>query len=415
MGSDVPNSNGPVESISAIIFEPLGFAGGQGAEEDLRRALDKLGVPFEIVAAAWGHGSDYASAFWEAVARCSGTFLITLDGELSQDPNFVRNFWAVRHRADLIIASRFDPGGAYLGPLWRWVLARLGNGFGRWVLSLPYRDLTSSLRMYRRSALEEIRPLSQARGFDLLVEAVVLLHGEGRSICELPFVDFRRRPEVSRARVGQVGIAVLGCLVRLWKLRNSLVSADYDDRAFNSRILFQRYWQRRRVRAMTRLVDSPDGIVDVGCGSGKIVQSFPTAVGVDILLKKLRFLRPHNSKLVAGDIVALPFRDGAFRTAVCSEVVEHVPFDERIFAELARVLRPGGQLVLSTPDYGRLRWRVAEWLYARLMPGGYGHEHVEHYDQPRLRQCLLAHGLEPVTVRHHFGAIVIIRAQKARS
>jgi 2-polyprenyl-3-methyl-5-hydroxy-6-metoxy-1,4-benzoquinol methylase len=38
---------------------------------------------------------------------------------------------------------------------------------------------------------------------------------------------------------------------------------------------------------------------------------------------------------------------------ICSEMLEHVPFDARIFTELARVLRPGGTLIVGTPDYGR--------------------------------------------------------------
>jgi SAM-dependent methyltransferase len=47
---------------------------------------------------------------------------------------------------------------------------------------------------------------------------------------------------------------------------------------------------------------------------------------------------------------ALPFRDGAFATAIASEVLEHLPNAEVALAELWRILRPGGKLVGSVPS-----------------------------------------------------------------
>ena len=97
-------------------------------------------------------------------------------------------------------------------------------------------------------------------------------------------------------------------------------------------------------------------VLDVGCGSSRIVGSTPM-VGLDIVLAKLRYARRYGNPLVHGSIFELPFKDCAFDCVICSEVIEHVPADERVFSELERVLEPGGRLILGTPDYVRRRWR----------------------------------------------------------
>src|SRR6185436_7405054 len=122
--------------------------------------------------------------------------------------------------------------------------------------------------------------------------------------------------------------------------------------AFNSLIWPQRYWQRKRFQIITEFVDSPTDLLDIGCGSSKIIQAFPGAIGLDIQLKKLRYLLRRHSRLILGSAFLLPFADASFRTVICSQVIEHIPFSPSLFDEFRRVLRPGGVLILGTPDYG---------------------------------------------------------------
>src|SRR5207253_88977 len=82
-----------------------------------------------------------------------------------------------------------------------------------------------------------------------------------------------------------------------------------------------------------------------------------------------------------GSIFELPFKDASFDCVICSEVIEHVPADEKVFSELLRVLEPGGRLILGTPDYDRWRWRALEWVYGKVSPGGYADEHITHYSR----------------------------------
>src|SRR2546423_1384677 len=79
--------------------------------------------------------------------------------------------------------------------------------------------------------------------FAALPEILVRLYAEGYRVAEMPF---QFAPDGSkRAQVRFVGFAwsYLKTLWRLWRLRNSIQSADYDHRAFDSIIPLQRYWQ----------------------------------------------------------------------------------------------------------------------------------------------------------------------------
>lgn len=386
---------------------------------DLKDALSQLRCRYEIrrvryTVAQRSTTSDalggYRAAIEAACEQSSGEFIVMADSFLAADPYFILNFWAMREWADLLIASRFAPGGIYSTDFARRIAARGLNRFCRRVLSLPYHDLTSGYRMYRRSALLELLQHSSSVGYEFLAESIVHLHGLGRVVVEIPFVSRyapRDRSNLPGHHIARALLAHLGCL---WRVRNSVFSADYDERAFNSLIWPQRYWQRKRFSIITSMVRSPGGILDIGCGSSKIIQAFPGAVGLDIQLKKLRFLQRRHTRLVRGSAFKLPFADASFRTVICSEVIEHIPFADSLFDEFRRVLQPDGALILGTPDYGTWRWPAIEWLYSKIVPGGYAHEHITHYTHAQLVELLAARGFQIEQTRTICGAELILRA-----
>src|SRR3989454_8800398 len=110
----------------------------------------------------------------------------------------------------------------------------------------------------------------------------------------------------------------------MWRLRNSVAAADYDYRAFNSPIWLQRYWQRTRHRIILGYLEGHRAILDVGCGSSRILLDLPAATGMDILQNKLRWLKPKHRLLVRGSCDSMPFQDASFAAVINSEVIEHV-------------------------------------------------------------------------------------------
>jgi ubiquinone/menaquinone biosynthesis C-methylase UbiE len=198
----------------------------------------------------------------------------------------------------------------------------------------------------------------------------------------------------------------------MWRLRNSVLSADYDNRAYDSPLWLQRHWQRTRYNIVMGMLDRRDQILDVGCGSGRIIVDLPNAVGLDIVHRKLRWLRSHHRMVVRGSADQLPFPDATFQTIVCSEVIEHIPDRPEVLGEMTRVLRPGGILILGTPDYSRRLWRTIEWIYGKVLPDAYADEHITHFTGASLARRLREAGYEILQQRYLMGSVVIFKARK---
>lgn len=354
-------------------------------------------------------GPGYGIALRAGFDRALGEYVLTIDADGSHDPSLLRVMWPARNTAEVVIASRYVDGGSAEMPRARRVLSRTLNLALRRGLSLPYADLTSGYRLYRRSALAALS--LQASGFDILQEVLIRICAEGYRVREVPFRY--RAPASGRLRwLTRFALSNLKTFGAMWKLRNSIASADYDARAYDSVVPLQRYWQRRRYQVVTSMAAGAERILDVGCGSSRIIGAGPL-VGLDIVLAKLRYARRYGNPLVHGSIFELPFTDASFDCVICSEVIEHVPADERIFDELERVLTPGGRLILGTPDYDRWRWRALEYLYGRLAPGGYADEHITHYSRRNLAAYLLARGMTIERVEYVGGSEMVFSLRKS--
>jgi SAM-dependent methyltransferase len=142
------------------------------------------------------------------------------------------------------------------------------------------------------------------------------------------------------------------------------------------------------------MVDASKPCLDIGCGSSRILGALPEhSVGLDVEQGKLLYARRYSRSLVHGSAFALPFPNKTFEQVVCSQVIEHLPAGEQPFAEMTRVLRDGGHLVLGTPDYDRLSWRFFECLYGFFAPGAYADQHITHYTRDDLIRRMAAYGL----------------------
>ena len=396
----------------------------------MRALMDREQIDFEIVVVD-GNSSDgtreaaselgarvvgerrrgYAGAMETGFAEARGDYVLTLDADMSHDPAFVSRMWRARKQADIIIASRYVHGGiAYTEFLRDWLSRILNFGMRRF-LSMPVRDMSSGFRLYRREALAALK--IESSNFEVQEEILVKAYAQGFSVHEVPFTYFPREAGRSHARVLQFGIDLARAALKLWTLRNSIASADYDDRAFYSIIPIQRYWQRKRHRITTSWARGADRVLDIGCGSSVIIQSLNHAIGMDVSMGKLRFVSRTGTPLARGSAFALPFKDSSFDCVISSQVIEHIIYDESLFSEMWRVLTPGGTLIIGTPDYATRGWRIIEPIYGHLIPGGYRDEHITHYTQESLSQILAQHGFEAEVTDYIVGSELVMRWRKS--
>src|SRR6202022_2534904 len=103
-------------------------------------------------------------------------------------------------------------------------------------------------RSCRRAA--PAAPTLHATSFDILQEILIRMVAAGYTIREVPLRY--RALGTSRAWLARFAMSHFKTFGAMWKLRNSIASADYDARAYQSVVPLQRYWQRRRYQVITK-------------------------------------------------------------------------------------------------------------------------------------------------------------------
>jgi dolichol-phosphate mannosyltransferase len=359
-------------------------------------------------------GSGYGMALRTGFAHAHSEYVLTMDADLSHSPKFIEEVFRRRGEADLIIASRYVEGGDYKMPFVRALLSKALNKVFARGLALDLKDMSSGFRLYRSIVLRSFE--IKNRDFAILQEILVHADCEGFRILEVPFSYHPRQSGRSNAHIIAFGVSYLRTFLELYRLRNSILSADYDHRAHDSVIPPQRYWQRQRYKHVTELIAGEGPVLDVGCGSSAIIGALPDgSIAMDVLFRKLRYNRIFRAARVQGSGFELPIRSGTFSCVLCSQVIEHVPKAGGFLDELVRVLKPGGALILGTPDYANWQWRFIEAVYERVMPGAYADEHISHYTKAELVERFERIGFTVEDVRYILQGELILKMRKPRA
>jgi 2-polyprenyl-3-methyl-5-hydroxy-6-metoxy-1,4-benzoquinol methylase len=152
-------------------------------------------------------------------------------------------------------------------------------------------------------------------------------------------------------------------------------------------------------------------ILEVGCGAGNLLLqatvpgSFPVAL--DLSMQALTFVRsrleeakaheegPEGFTCMQSIGECLPLQDNSFDCVLLSEVVEHLEAPQISIREASRVLRPGGRLLVTTPNY-RSFWPIMEWTVDRLnmAPKMAGEQHISRFHPASLKKLLIESGLK---------------------
>lgn len=163
-----------------------------------------------------GLGTAYKTGFRWALER-DYDLIFEMDSDFSHDPAMLPALAAATDSADLVLGSRYVPGGGTVN--WsrlRQFISQGGSTYTRLILGIPYRDLTGGFKCFRRQVLETIDlDAVNSTGYAFQIEMTYRAHQAGFQIVEVP-ITFRER-QAGQSKMG-VGIMV-EALFRVWKLR----------------------------------------------------------------------------------------------------------------------------------------------------------------------------------------------------
>jgi dolichol-phosphate mannosyltransferase len=167
-----------------------------------------------------GLGTAYLAGFRRALEE-GAQFIFEMDADFSHDPSYLPLLREAADRYDLVLGSRYVPGGGTTD--WgymRQFISRGGNLYAGIILGLPVVDATGGFRCYRREVLETI-PLDSVRsnGYSFQIEMVYRTLRAGFRIGEIPIIFPDRR-------VGQSKMSrriVVEALINVWRLRFGLI------------------------------------------------------------------------------------------------------------------------------------------------------------------------------------------------
>jgi dolichol-phosphate mannosyltransferase len=160
-----------------------------------------------------GLGTAYLAGFRHALEH-GYEVVVTMDADFSHDPRYLPALLAGLPAHDVMIGSRYVPGGGVENwGLHRRLLSRFANFYARTLLGLRARDCTAGFRAYRAEVLRHL-PLDEIRssGYSFLEELIYLVHLAGFTVGETPILFVDRRAgssKISRKEIFRAALTVL--------------------------------------------------------------------------------------------------------------------------------------------------------------------------------------------------------------
>jgi 2-polyprenyl-3-methyl-5-hydroxy-6-metoxy-1,4-benzoquinol methylase len=367
-----------------------------------------------------GYGGNQKAAY--ALALEHGIdIIVLLHGDGQYAPECLPDMVAPFEHGDCaaVFGSRMmRKGAAKLGgmPLYKRWGNRILTRFENTVLATDLTEFHSGYRAYRTEILGKIRFAANSNGFDFDTQIIAqVLHAGGR-IVEVPiptyygdeicYVNGMRYARDVVTDVLDYRLAVAGFGVFEWVPTSDEYAFKEHDGSSHAVILEMLSGH------------SPSRILDLGCSGGLLAERMRAVghhvVGVDATERA--GVRDRTDSFFPADLRdGIPQEVGAgYDIVIAGDVIEHLVDPGDALRQIVRVLRPGGQLLLSVPNFSHWypRLRVALGLFGYDRRGILDHTHLRFFTRSSLRRMIRSAGfdiLEEVATGPPFGAVLTER------
>jgi len=178
---------------------------------------------------------------------------------------------------------------------------------------------------------------------------------------------------------------------------HNLITEGYYDQIFKKNSGVQSKWHHLKFRKILESMVGHKNVLNVACSAGTLdpLLKVENVVGLDFSLKQLLFASTNNTSeqnsYVCGDACRLPVKSGCFDLVVASEFIEHIDTSSfnAFLDEIHRVLKPGGEVILTTPNYLSF-WPVLEMALNKFGDVDYTEQHINKFTPSRLSKSIIA-------------------------
>ena len=197
------------------------------------------------------------------------------------------------------------------------------------------------------------------------------------------------------------------------------IGPGYYDDVFRRCAGIQSKWHHLKFRHV--YANFPAGVrdhLDIGCGPGTFIGTLPQeirCIGTDLASAQIDYANreygsPTRSFVCVRDDT-LPFEPARFDAVTLIELIEHLQpaAIDRLLKEVRRVLRPGGRLLLTTPNYAGF-WPLLEKVVNARAPVSYENQHITFFTPEKLQSLLDAQGFADVRVTTFQGVAPFVAA-----
>jgi 2-polyprenyl-3-methyl-5-hydroxy-6-metoxy-1,4-benzoquinol methylase len=158
---------------------------------------------------------------------------------------------------------------------------------------------------------------------------------------------------------------------------------------------------RQRIKSLKNMLGSNDSIVEVGCAYGYFLNlvkgDVKSHIGFDVSKDGVRFAKKElGVNATTADFLTHKFKKNSVDSIFMWDVAEHLAYPDAYFKKVAEILKPGGQVALTTGNINALLPKLRKGGWRMIHPP----THVYYFSPKTIARLLARHGLMVETVKH---------------